>query len=156
MKFKLTKKQHAAFRAKYVERRPDECWEWTAGRTQNGGYGKFAINRRQTRARRVAYALANEGEIPDGMVVCHSCDNPPCVNPNHLWLGTTQENAMDMARKERGYGQRNAGQVTANPAIKWEYTLRFVGAPGETRRSIAQRLKVSEANVSIVHKRRIE
>lgn len=79
------------------------CWEWQAGRF-GGGYGKIAVkhNGKWTGlyAHRVSYELTH-GPIPDGMCVCHSCDNPKCVNPSHLWIGTQIENIKDRDIKGR-------------------------------------------------------
>lgn len=79
--------------------RSGDCWMWTAGRDRNG-YGVFRHEARQWRAPRVAWTFTY-GDIPAGLVVMHSCDNPPCVNPAHLSLGTSGDNARDAARKGR-------------------------------------------------------
>lgn len=75
----------------------DECWPWR-GTVNTYGYGVISFTengvRRQRIATRVAYEL-HRGEIPDGMLICHTCDNPICVNPNHLYAGTYQDNADD-------------------------------------------------------------
>jgi hypothetical protein len=79
----------------------DECWEWTAG-TNDDGYGVIKVDGRDTGAHRIAWVLiARRGPVPDGMVVMHSCDNPPCVNPAHLSLGTVADNNADRHAKGR-------------------------------------------------------
>lgn len=75
-----------------------KCWLWIAARRNN--YGAFKLNGKVLGAHVVAYTLTN-GPIEDGLVVCHSCDNPPCVNPSHLWLGTYSDNAKDAVTKGR-------------------------------------------------------
>lgn len=79
------------------------CLEWTAGKYATG-YGKFHVKRVATGAHRVAWTLAN-GQIPDGLLVCHRCDNPPCLNVDHLFLGTHADNHADMEAKGRGQWQ---------------------------------------------------
>jgi hypothetical protein len=79
----------------------DGCWLWIGGRTSRG-YGMFtARHRRQRGAHRYAWEMVN-GPIPDGMVICHRCDNPPCVRVDHLFLGTQKDNIHDMMAKHRG------------------------------------------------------
>lgn len=78
---------------------PSECWEWTRS-IGTGGYGKFGIDGVIEGAHRMAWTITN-GPIPEGLFVCHSCDNRKCCNPAHLWLGTIQDNLRDMVQKRR-------------------------------------------------------
>ncbi len=76
------------------------CWEWT-GSCDSSGYGTIRVNKSTHSTHRTAWRITY-GTIPSGMYICHKCDNPKCVNPNHLWIGTSQDNSLDRARKGRG------------------------------------------------------
>lgn len=76
-----------------------KCWIWN-GAVNNKGYGVFRINGKNYYAHRIAHEIF-KGTIPDGLLVCHHCDNPPCVRPDHLFIGTISDNARDMVSKKR-------------------------------------------------------
>ena len=95
----MNKEQLNRFWEKVDVRGQDDCWEWL-GCKSGGGYGNFSINRKSYVASRVMYTLYFD-KIPDGMFVSHKCDNPSCVNPNHLFIGTANDNNQDRSRKGR-------------------------------------------------------
>lgn len=77
-----------------------KCWEWQGAKTKHG-YGVFRDGKRIWRAHRFSFSLHNPDAEMDGLVVCHKCDNPACVNPEHLSLGTVQDNIKDKVDKGR-------------------------------------------------------
>jgi hypothetical protein len=84
---------------------PGACWEWQGARAASGGYGVLRENGKTIRASRLVLELASGQPIPPRMFACHHCDNPPCCNPLHLFIGTPRDNMQDMIRKRRGRNQ---------------------------------------------------
>lgn len=82
-------------------RKTNSCWLWTGGTRE--GYGRIMLNWKRYSTHRISWEIHN-GKIPNGLCVLHRCDVPKCVNPKHLWLGTTNDNNKDRARKGRSVG----------------------------------------------------
>lgn len=145
------------FAAKYVVDKDTGCWVWTAHRTPSG-YGQIFVRNRTragapsrrghgVRAHRVAWEMFR-GEIPDGMVVCHRCDNPPCVNPDHLFLGTHADNQRDKDQKGRvARGIANARAKLNDQAV---VDIRNRHAAGASKQSIARHYGVTPRVVFLV------
>jgi hypothetical protein len=106
---------------------PSGCWEWTASRSSSFGYGLLILpGEKSVRAHRYSYERTN-GPIPDGKVIMHTCDNPPCVNPAHLILGTRLENNRDAASKGRMQQKVRLDQFDEIRNLAKTNTLRVVG-----------------------------
>src|SRR4051794_28758206 len=86
---------------------PEGCIEWPGG-FDGRGYGRAQVGKQRRRAHRVVWERA-VGPIPKGLCVLHRCDNPPCINPHHLWLGTKRDNTRDMMAKGRNSNGRKRG-----------------------------------------------
>lgn len=96
---------------RFIEKvnKTESCWEWTAGKYR-GGYGHFrkkvGDKWKMYKAHRYSYEIF-KGEIPEGLLICHSCDNPSCVNPDHLFPGTVKDNSDDCVKRGRHKFGRN-------------------------------------------------
>jgi hypothetical protein len=148
------------FESKYQRGAPDECWEWLACRNPQG-YGKiWAIieGRHEQLAHRLAYRL-EYGDIPDDLCVCHSCDNPPCVNPRHLWLGTVTDNGRDCDDKGRRIGRPGLSRAR-HPMTRFseadvaDMVARYVG--GETQAAIGARYGTTQNVISKIVRRTLK
>jgi hypothetical protein len=93
-----------AYFGELIKNSDDECWGWS-GKFHDYGYGALRYKPKKWTAHRYSYTY-HVGEIPNGMFVCHHCDNPVCTNPKHLFLGTHQDNMNDMLNKGRGRWQK--------------------------------------------------
>ena len=138
----------ARFWAKVDKRGPDECWEWTGMRTVDG-YGRIKFDRRRLVASRVLWEITH-GENPGDKHVCHKCDNPPCCNPAHLFLGTPLDNVRDMLAKGRCKPPRGEDHAHARLADSQVREIRELLAAGELHRVIAARFGVHKSTISAI------
>jgi hypothetical protein len=123
------------------------CWEWIHTLWPSG-YGKFKCEHKNKRANRVAWVITY-GKIPDGMLVLHDCDNPKCVNPEHLFLGTHLDNAKDREQKGRGRNWRAQGDKHPNAKLTLEKVaqIRQRFANGETARDLAKEFGIHHQTI---------
>jgi len=148
-------------------KKTDGCWEWHGARSQ-GGYGELRTNYRLERAHRVSWTI-HFGPIPDGLLVCHHCDNPPCVRPDHLFLGTGAMNTRDRDRKGRHRtlrGDEHPQRIDPSKVIRGsahgnarltEDQVRLIREErirGVSIGLLARRFNVSEPTISAVATRR--
>jgi predicted XRE-type DNA-binding protein len=122
------------------------CWEWTAGKDRYG-YGSIRINNKVLRTHRVSYQL-HYGDFDIALFVCHKCDNKKCVNPEHLFLGTHQDNMTDKVNKGKQpnlIGKNNPNTKLTEDNVIQIKKLLFVGMK---QREIAQKYNVSQNQIS--------
>jgi hypothetical protein len=120
-----------------------DCWVWCACKDR-AGYGYSNTKGRTIRAHRLSYILFN-GEITSNLFVCHKCDNPSCVNPKHLWLGTMQDNLKDRDKKQRTAKGCGAGNVKLNESLVKEIRKETASNP-----EVGRKYAVSASAISCI------
>lgn len=128
----------------------DDCWEWKA--SCRHGYGQFGVRAGYIEiAHRYSWIIAN-GPIPDGLCALHKCDNPKCVNPNHLFLGTRADNTMDMCEKGRNRSRPTLGTKNGASKLSEEQVLGVVTrhTSGESIHSLSRSLKISRPSIKAI------
>ena len=128
------------------------CWLWERG-TEASGYGTWPLpGKTKDRAHRVAFVIA-KGPIPRGHCVCHRCDTPGCVNPDHLFLGTQAQNLADMRRKGRSRMPLVVGSANANAKIT-EDDVRAIRADPRNHTHVARDYGLTKQAVSMMRSRK--
>ena len=127
-----------------------ECWNWTAFKSKGYGY-IMCGSKNNVRAHRFSWVLHN-GDIPEGMFICHKCDNPSCVRPDHLFLGSPKDNVIDMVKK----GRNVACSGPKNGAVKLtaEQVRAIYGDP-RTNKEIGASYDISSSMASLIRQRRL-
>ena len=121
------------------------CWQWRS-HTDKDGYGVLPGDRQSTRAHRLSYEI-HRGVIPDDLIVCHHCDNPGCVNPDHLFIGTQKDNAQDALKKRRHYvGEKNGRSKLTEENVKEILNSNING------QQLADKLGVTRSTINKVRK----
>jgi hypothetical protein len=128
------------------------CWEWVHKARYPNGYGRAKVNGRATTAHNGVWQLLN-GPVPAGLMVCHTCDNRICVNPDHLFLGTAQVNTADMIQKGRAAtGERHGRSKLTQSQVD---EIRARRAAGEPVTDLAAAFSVCRHTISLIASGRI-
>jgi hypothetical protein len=148
------KSRSRPFEQRFWERvqRGDGCWIWTGFVPADPGYGRIWKNGRNEGAHRISYEIAY-GPIPDGMSVCHRCDNRACVRPDHLFAGTQVDNIRDCVAKGRNRPPRGTRQGRSKLTESDVREIRSRAARGETNEQIAADFSISGPQVGRIHRR---
>lgn len=147
-------KQLASFWSRIQYGALDECWPWLGSRSD--GYGVLNFQGKAWKAHRLIWSLVNN-PIPEGAFICHHCDNPPCCNPHHLFLGSPLANMRDAANKGRlkppdNRGERHGLSKLLDSDI---VQIRALAATGIPQKQIAADFKIDSSTVSvIIHRKR--
>lgn len=126
------------------------CWIWIGGKDKYG-YGQFGEGGRNYRAHRYSYELY-VGPIPDGLCACHKCDNPSCVNPDHLWPGDDKQNAED--RTAKGRSAKQNGEKNGLSKLTDGQVLEIRSAQG-LQRELAEQYGVDQSLISLIKRKKV-
>jgi hypothetical protein len=141
----MTRQSAESFWAKVDRGGPDECWPWLASKTPKMGYGRVRWGAKIESAHRIAYML-HYGFMPEAHI-CHSCDNPACCNPRHLWAGTAADNMRDRDRKRRN--KQPKGERNGRAKLTQQQVLEIRASPLNGA-ELARRYGVTKQLISLI------
>lgn len=149
------------FDASYIPEPMSGCWLWIGAEQGSYGYGRIKVDGNVIPAHKYSYQRF-VGQVPDGMLVCHRCDNPACVNPYHLFIGTNQDNSDDKVRKNRQakgvklakaqYENRPRGERNGNSKLSYEQVNNILSID-MPQRKLAKMFGVSQALISKIKRK---
>ncbi len=149
----MDKKLIARFWNKVDVGADQSCWNFREWKTKQG-YGKFRVGKKKWMAHRFAWLVTN-GDIPEGLFVCHECNNEPCCNPGHLYLGDRKRNSGDAARDGLyAVGERNHLSKLTEHDVKEIRWIDFVFQRRGTRALLSRRYGVTDTNITNICERR--
>lgn len=146
---KVTDSDIERFNSHVVANKENGCWEWFGSRSRKG-YGFIRHKKRLWQTHRFVW-FALHGDIPSGMYICHKCDNPRCCNPEHLFLGTSSENAKDAFSKNRRIARRgelNGGSKLNDAKVR---EILSMLKSGEKKRTIARRFGIGVDTIILIN-----
>jgi plasmid maintenance system antidote protein VapI len=139
------------FWAKVAVSGSDDCWIWLGAKQRRYGCIRKSNCRVMVSSHRVSWEIANKKAVPPGMFVCHSCDNPQCVNPGHLFIGSHADNMADMRSKQRqAFGEAVPQSVLAEEDV---LQIRKLASQGKSQASIAKEFGVGKNEISLIVRR---
>jgi hypothetical protein len=132
-----------------ISRKTDDCVLWTRAKRERG-YGVVYTSGEIRRTNVLSWEISNSRKVPEGLEVCHSCDNPPCINPRHLFIGTHLQNMRDAQRKLRM--QQGEGHYRSRLTVD---TVRAIRLSNKTNKEISGELGLHRSHVSVIRSRKI-
>lgn len=145
----LTRDVLERFESKFQRGNDSDCWIWKGSKCSKG-YGHFSMRQsgveiKTYSAHRISWAIENNSIIPEKMMICHTCDNPSCVNPNHLYLGTGFDNNKDTVN--RGRANRKSGNDCSWSKLT-ENDVLDIRSSNDSQTSLAKKYGVSQPHIS--------
>lgn len=146
--YKTLEDHHKIFFKNFIKKSKSECWPWIGCKNKKG-YGVFRMFARGIQAHRASWWIHKGEKVPDHLLACHTCDNPSCVNPDHIFIGTNKDNMRDMV--EKGRKPRPLGELSHNSKLK-EFEVLEIYKSHLPASAIHEKYGVSQSTIWAIRK----